>query len=369
MALHAVAACLVGHGAAAERPLGVAVGIAALGEVHDLRAVGLDGGDVGVVPSAVADVGYQQPLAVGAPFERHVAVGVGVVVFPVERRDGLLRLEVDDLERGAVFKEGYLLAVGREGGLLGHTVAFVERLLDNLGGVCETLLGRVLDLGREELPLAVAVGVVDEFAAVGRERHDPLLGGGVGDAACGLVFGVGHVYLAAQHECDLLAVRRHGHIGCVAVLERLDGVPDILVGVDVDIELGRLRAFAHCVDVAVPAEHEQSIARGRERAHRVTLERCELHGLGAFGSGIDVERARLLADIPVSLAVGFPDGVEVVAVEGGEFLEAALVVDPDVGRSRRAFVLAVYVFEALLVLVDDPAVGGDGSGADRHGEE
>ena len=84
MAAQAVLAGGVGYGAAVHDELRRGIGIAALGEVHHLGAVGLDQSDVGVIPAADADVVGQEPAAVGTPLEAHVAVGVAVVVLAVE---------------------------------------------------------------------------------------------------------------------------------------------------------------------------------------------------------------------------------------------------------------------------------------------
>ncbi len=151
------AVALEEHRLAAQYPLAVAVAVAAVGEVVHLLAVGLHEGDVGVVPSAVADVAREEPLAVGAPLKPDVAVGVGVVVLAVEHRAHLLRLEVDDAQGGAVLVECYLLAVGTVGGILRGEVGLGELLLLDVGAVSEAVLLLVLDFRLENLPYAVAL--------------------------------------------------------------------------------------------------------------------------------------------------------------------------------------------------------------------
>ena len=124
----------------------VAVVVAALGEVDNLAAVGLDQGDVLVVPSAVADVVDQQPAAVRAPLEGDVAVGVGVVEAAVECGGGLPAFEVEYAQGSAVLEEGHLFAVGAEHGLLGGLVAPVEHFLGESGIVGDVLVVLAVEL-------------------------------------------------------------------------------------------------------------------------------------------------------------------------------------------------------------------------------
>ena len=67
------------HGLAAESPAEGAVAVAALGEVGQGSALHVDKGDVFVVHASAALIDGEDAAAVGAPFEGHVAVGVGCV--------------------------------------------------------------------------------------------------------------------------------------------------------------------------------------------------------------------------------------------------------------------------------------------------
>ena len=76
VALHAIFAGLVGDGFATEHPLGIAIAIAAFGQVDHSAAICFNGCHVGVVPASDADIADQDPLAVRTPFEGHIAVGI-----------------------------------------------------------------------------------------------------------------------------------------------------------------------------------------------------------------------------------------------------------------------------------------------------
>ena len=106
------------HRLATQHPFAVALIVAALGQVVDLAvAAGVDQCDILAVPTALADVGREQPTAVGTPFKPHVAVTVGIDVLAVHQGAHNLALDVNGPQCAAVFQEGNTLAVGAVFGL------------------------------------------------------------------------------------------------------------------------------------------------------------------------------------------------------------------------------------------------------------
>lgn len=162
MAAIARAVGLPEHRLAVQDPFGIAVAVAALGEVRHLAAaVGLDEDDVRVLPAPDVDVGREEPAAVGRPLEVLVTVGVGVVILAVEDGAHLLRLQVQDAQRGAVLKESQLLAVGRELGLERGDVADNQRLFLQLLGVGEVFVFLADETGLVDAPRLASFGGVD----------------------------------------------------------------------------------------------------------------------------------------------------------------------------------------------------------------
>ncbi len=70
------------------------------------------------------------------------------------------------------------------------------------------------------------------------------------------------------------------------------------------------------------------------------------------GCLIHIESAVFLADEEEGISVCLPDRVEVMSVEFCQLGESAVVVEPYVGSAGRTFVLAPYVLETLLVLIE-----------------
>lgn len=348
------------HGLAAQHPLGVVVGVSALGQVGHLTAtVGLHQHDVGVVPSAHADVLGQEPAAVGRPLVGLVAVGVRVVVLAVEHRPHLARLQVDDAQRGAVFEEGHFLAVGREGGLEGRASRNHQRLLLHTDGVDEELLVLVGEARQVDTPHAVAFGRVNQRTAVGAETQVALLLGRVGDAAGGFILHRGDVDVAMHDEGHLLAAGRHGNVSCPAAQQLVHHVALQAVGHDGDGHLPRAFALAQGVELAVVGVAHQAVGRHAERAHGVGGVVRQLAFRRAVGRRLPhVEAAALLAQVVEGAAVGRPHGFAVFAVKAGDLLIGALSVEgaqPDVFRDGRAVVLAPRVLIPLLILIEQAA--------------
>ncbi len=247
------------HRLAAEHPLAVAIAIAAVGEIVNLLAVSLDESDVGVVPSAVADIAGEEPLAVWTPLKPDVAIGVRVVVLAVEHGAHLLRLQVDDAQGGTVFVECHLLAIGTVGRILRGEIGLGELFLLDVGGISKVLLLLVLDFRLENLPYAIALGGIDETSAVWGETQVALLLRRVGDALGGLVFGRSDIYVAVHDEGYLLAVRREGNLCGSPRADLTDEARLIVVGGDGDVDLLRLCALLDGVDFAIVAIAEQTI--------------------------------------------------------------------------------------------------------------
>ena len=71
----------------------------------------------------------------------------------------------------------------------------------------------------------------------------------------------------------------------------------------------------------------------------------------------NVKRAVLLADEIERLTIGFPDRVEVVTIEICELAESAVIAQPDIRSAGTAFMLAPYILETFLILVEEFAIG------------
>ena len=106
------------HGLAVQYPFGIAVSIAALGQIEHLSVAGsVDECHVHIVPSAYEDTVGQNPLAVRRPLVPLVTVLIGVLVLAVHNSPHLLGVQIDDTDGGPVLQESDLLAVRPEKGL------------------------------------------------------------------------------------------------------------------------------------------------------------------------------------------------------------------------------------------------------------
>ncbi len=171
------------HGLAAEHPLAVAVVVAAVGEVgYLLASVGRHEGYVAVVPSSIAYVVGEQPLAVWAPLEPQVAISVAVLELAVHELPHGLRLHVHGLERATVFDICHGLAIWTVSRLHVYQRRLHQLLLLELGGIGKLLLILVYDACLVDLPESATLRCVDEAAAVGRKVDVALLLWRVGDA-------------------------------------------------------------------------------------------------------------------------------------------------------------------------------------------
>ena len=210
MTLVAIFAGSVCDGLASEHPLRSIVTVAAFGEIDNLAAISFHKRDVGIVPATDTNIVGQQPAAVGTPFKSGIAVGITVIILTFKRSGHLFVLEIHHAESRTVFKECHFLAIGAVGREKCGLVALIEWLLNKFGSIEQRFFIRVLDLSGKQLPQTVALAVVDKTAAVRSEIHSSFLGRSVSDAAGGIVFSRSHIYIATEHECYKLTVRRHG---------------------------------------------------------------------------------------------------------------------------------------------------------------
>ena len=160
-----------------------------------------------------------------------------------------------------------------------------------------------------------------------------------------------------HHKGHFLAAGRHadgrGAIGSDLAYQLLV----VAVGIDGDIDPLGLAALAQGVDLTVVAVAQGAVAGNAQEAHGVALVAGELHGLAANGVLIDVERAVLLAQVVIGIAVGRPARGAVLAVEVGELGELPVTLEPHVARDGRGVMLAVGVLIALDVVIQDVAIG------------
>ena len=215
VALVAVLASGISHALSVHHPLGSAVAVTALRQIHYFSAVGLHKGYVGIVPTTYSDVVNQNPAAVGTPFKTYVAVGIAIIELSVKSRSDLFRLKVKHPQSRAVLQKRHFLAVGAVVGLESRFVAFVQRFFYQFGSVKKRLFFRVFYFGGKQLPDTVALAVVDDRTSVGSEIHHSLLSRSIRDTTGGVIFRGSDIYVAAEHKGHHLSVGRHGH-GCRA---------------------------------------------------------------------------------------------------------------------------------------------------------
>ena len=242
------------HRLATEHPLGIALVVAALGQVvHLAVATGIDQGNVLAVPAALTDVGRQQPTAVGTPLIPHVTVAIGVDVFAVHQGAHSLALHIDRPQCGTVFEESDALAVGTVGGLDAGLARVGQLFFHQVGGIGELLLVLVFDAGLVNLPHSAALAVIDDAAAIGREIDGAFLLGSVGDLLGGLVIDRGDIHIAVHDKSHFLAAGRHADGCCSAGLDLAHKVLIIDIGSDGDINLTGLPTLLQGVDFTVIA--------------------------------------------------------------------------------------------------------------------
>lgn len=207
-----------------------------------------------------------------------------------------------------------------------------------------------------EVPAAVALGGVDELAAVGVEVDGAFLLGGVGDAAGGLVVDGGDEDFATGDEGDFLSIRGGDHFG--------DGfghgdhaAVDLGIVADGDVELPGLGGNVVLeVEAAMEAVGELAFIRAGEEADGVLVEGGDFFGLAVLFEGAlpDVEGAALFREVEVILVID-PDGVAVLAGEVGELAVGVFceVVEPEVTGDGGLVVLTPVVLVAFAIMVEE----------------
>ena len=155
---------------------------------------------------AVADELEGEPPSVRRPAVGEAACGA-VPGGSVGNLAHLLRLKVEDHQAVAVFDEGQLLAVGREGG---HGALYNRRgqqhFLVYQGGVGKVRVFLAGYLGQVELPVASALAGIGQGASVGSEADVGFGCHGMGNLLGGGIIGRSNEYIAADDKGHLLAV-------------------------------------------------------------------------------------------------------------------------------------------------------------------
>ncbi len=356
MAAHTVTVRREQQGIAIHDPLRVAVEVSRIGDVHYLAALGADDTHVGIGIVAIARITHREPLAVGRPRVVDTTVG-GVVAAAVGDAAALSRFKVEHHQTTAILDVSEAVAVGRiaRAGAV-DAVVLEQRLLLDKRGIREIGILVAHDPRLVNIPLAVALRGVRQRTVVGRELGRRLRLRGGGHAPRGGVIDRSHEHLAARDECYLPAVGRDRGRAAAA-----HGDLQILVGGQVldnpHVDLsGRARA-AQGVYLAVVAEAQRAVGRGREETNGVGLEARHLLRLGrrVGGERPHVERAAALAqEIYRLVAVGI-DGIAVLTRAGREIgmLSRREVVTPNIPRNGRGMMFAPDVFAALLVLIEE----------------
>ena len=337
--------------------------------MHLTVATGIDQCDILAVPAARADVGREQPAAVGAPLIPHIAITIGVDVLAIHEGAHGLALHVNGAQGGTILKKGNTLAVGAVSRLDAGVARIGQLFLHEFGGIGEQFLILVLDGGLVNFPHAVALAVIDDATAIGREVNGTFLLGCIGDPLGGLVVNRGHIHIAMHHKCHLLATRRDTDSGCSVILYLADEFLIDIVGRDGDIHTFGLGALAQGINLTVVAIAQHAIGRYREKAHGITLVVSELHRLAAQRVLIDVERAVLLAQVVIDRAVGCPAGRAVLTVEVGELGILPALLQPDVAGDGRGVMLAEGVLVALDVVIEDITTAVDAQVLHGQGRE
>ena len=253
VAAEAGAVALPCHGLAAESPAEGAVAVAALREVGQGAALHIDKGDVLVVHASAALIDGEDAAAVGAPFEGHVAVGVGGVGSG-EKGARVLAVGIGHHDFGTAAQVRQLFAVGRRRRLEADFAFRTHALFGEAAAEGEVCVLLIIQFHLVDGPLALALGSVVETAAVLAETDSSLLLGSEGDATGIRQVGSGSVDVATHHEGYLLAVGRNCHAAGAAGEAAPDMLLFALVLLEGDVYFARFAAVFKGVEVAVPAE-------------------------------------------------------------------------------------------------------------------
>ena len=231
-----------------------------------------------------------------------------------------------------------------------------ESLLGQVGGIGEEFLVFVLDGGLIDLPHAATFTVIDNAAAVGREVDGTLLLGCVGNLLGGVEFHRSDIHVAMHHKGYLLAAGRYAD-GCrSAALDITDRVFLTAVGCNGNVDTLGLTAFTQGIDLAIIAVAQRPVPGYREKSHGIVLVTGELLWLTADAALVDIERAVLLTQVVIGLAVGGPTRCAVLAVERGKLGEFPVLFQPDVTGNGTGVMLAEGVFIPFDVMIEDITV-------------
>ena len=206
MAAVAGLVALPGHGLAAHRPLEIAVGIAAQGEVGDLSGFHIYQADIIVIHALLALIAGEDVTAVRAPLETEVAVGIGIIDAFGDEDLLLAAVGAADHQPGAVAQICQPLAIGRHARLEADLSFGGDALFLGAGGEGEGLIILVGEFTFVDSPFAVTLGVVEDAAAILSEGHPALLLGGIGDAAGISQLQRGHEDISPGDHGNFLAI-------------------------------------------------------------------------------------------------------------------------------------------------------------------
>ena len=111
-----------------------------------MRTVGRHQGDVGIVPSAIADIVGDDPSRVGTPLIVNVAIGIREDIFAVHKRLDSMALHVYGLQRTTILDKRHRLTVGAELWHKRRTVALHDLFLHQVAGIGKLFLLGIFDL-------------------------------------------------------------------------------------------------------------------------------------------------------------------------------------------------------------------------------
>ena len=173
-----------------------------------------------------------------------------------------------------------------------------------------------------------------------------------------------------QHKGQLLAVGRKCDLRCAREKRLPVKVCVYFVGYDVHFQFLRLLALFQGIYLTIIAITQRSVVGGGEKAHGIGGVASKLLLASAVDvAHVHVKGAVFLAEIVKSIALRRPNGCAVFAVKVGKLGVFATATQPNVSRYGRAMVLAPGVFVALLIVIQQVAVGPNADVHHRKGRE
>ena len=265
------------HCLATHHPTGMRVGISALCQVHRfVLTLGIYKSHIHVVPTAITHVVGQEPLAIGAPGEVLVAIGIGVVVLGIHGHPALARLEVNDADGLAVLQVCHLLAIGTIQRLETGGNAIGQSLLLYLGAIGHNLLLVVHHLRLVDAPYATTLAIVNHGTTIGTEVHTALTLWSLRYLLGGAEIHGGNIHISVQHESHILALGRNGNMCGTTAHESAYHLVCIDIGAYLHLHALRLSTGAHSVQLAIISEGQHTIIGDAEIAHGIALEAGDL---------------------------------------------------------------------------------------------